>query len=247
MAGLLSWGWAAPPNPTASGATVRSQREGDQTRMAGESPGVCSLADPVSAHGPCQVRGWGSRHLFQARQTACASRVTRTSNRGGPPGRAGKGRKHVGPCQAITQPSANMESDRVVQRAERFSGAGRKGSHPPPLAPGALRGAGPSPPCLTLGDHGHPESPRRAQTSMLGSLRPGPAPQPPHAMRPGGLSTHLAACVPWHWARRAVRGGREQGVGSEGLGTRAPSSEQEAGERGRSGVRGGGPGGLRGS
>lgn len=122
-----------------------------------------------------------------------------------------------------------------------------KGQPPPTPGPGALRGAGPGPRCLTLGDHGHPESPRRAQTSMLGSLRPGPAPQPPHAMRPGGLSTHLAACVPWHWARRAVRGGREQGVGSEGLGTRAPSSEQEAGERGRSGVRGGGPGGLRGS
>lgn len=247
MAGLLSWGWAAPPNPTASGATVRSQREGDQTRVAGESPGVCSLADPVSAHGPCQVRGWGSRHLFQARQTACASRVTRTSNRGGPPGRAGKGRKHVGPCQAITRPSANDGIRSCGPESRAVFRGGEKGQPPPTPGPGALRGAGPGPRCLTLGDHGHPESPRRAQTSMLGSLRPGPAPQPPHAMRPGGLSTHLAACVPWRWARRAVRGGREQGVGSEGLGTRAPSSEQEAGERGRSGVRGGGPGGLRGS
>lgn len=140
--GATQLGLGGTPKPHSLKGDGQVPERGRPDPCGWESPGVCSLADPVSAHGPCQVRGWGSRHLFQARQTACASRVRRTSNRGGRPGRAGKGRKHVGPCQAITQPSANMESDRVVQRAERFSGAGRKGSHPPPLAQGHCGGPG---------------------------------------------------------------------------------------------------------
>lgn len=124
------------------------------------------------------------------------------------------------PVQMKASESCGQESRAVFR-------GGEKGQPSPLPGAGALRRARLGPRCLTLGDHGHPESQRQAQTSMLGSLRPCPAPLPLHAMCPGGLSTHLATCFPWPWAHRALRGGREQGVGRGGLGTYKPSSEQD--------------------
>lgn len=218
MAGLLSWGWAAPPNPTASGATVRSQREGDQTRVAGESPGVCSLADPVSAHGPCQVRGWGSRHLFQARQTACASRVTRTSNRGGRPGRAGKGRKHVGPCQAITRPSANDGIGSCGPESRAVFRGGEKGQPPPTPGPGGTAGGRAE---SSVSDSGRPRSPRvPAAGPDLDAGEPATRPCPTATARhaswgavhpPGSLRSVALGPPGCPWRQGAGRGQRRAG------------------------------------
>lgn len=217
MAGLLSWGWAAPPNPTASGATVRSQREGDQTRVAGESPGVCSLADPVSAHGPCQVRGWGSRHLFQARQTACASRVrelqTEEDDREGP----GKEESTWAPVKRSHSPVQTW--NRIVWSREQsgFQGRGERAATPHPWPWGTAGGRAGS----SVSDSGRPRSPRvPAAGPDLDAGEPATRPCPTATARhaswgavhpPGGLRSVALGLPGCPWRQGAGRGQRRAG------------------------------------
>lgn len=136
----------------------------------------------------------------------------------------------MGLCQAVTRPSANDAigvSESCGQESRAVSRGGEKGQPPPIPGAGALRGAEPGPRCLTLGDHGHPESQQRAQTSMLSSLRPCPAPLPLHAMCPGRLSARLSSLLSMALGHRALRAGWEQGVGGEGLGTCTRGRERD--------------------
>lgn len=167
-------------------------------------PRLCPSSVLGEAHGLCKQNGKNYKQGKMDREGRGKGESTWAS---------------VKPSHDPVQTTLSESRSRAAKRAERFPGAGRKGSHPPSLAQEHCGGAEPGPRCLTLGDHGHPESQQRAQTSMLSSLRPCPAPLPLHAMCPGRLSARLSSLLSMALGHRALRAGWEQGVGGEGLGT----------------------------